>query len=692
VAGAGIASTVVRSMMEEARKGIPAGAVAAPLMGAMQGPAEDPAARDARMQARTKVQLDRVQQTSAALSQFAFGLSSATGIMSAFGMDLNGILPVISGVTGALFGLISITQALAASQAAATVANKINLAGGGLSGITSILTSFKGGATGLKGFFNILKGVSGAFKSLFPIIGKLIGPLSIIIGVLSVGKFLFDLYQDGQRKLRGLSDAADMSAEQIKKLGEAAGAQSVLEKASFKTEDTSAAQAAPLAASDKTGAEGVIEKSGGMDEFRKEYSNQIKAIEDAKGDQQRLLALYSSMAIQFSALGIEGPALENIINALKMGAGEKDVVLDFKTLSIFDEAGNIDISAIQKRAQISAQIYRDAYQPLVNGRTTDTSIMVQAETIAATTGELKSLRAAFEAGTITQADYQAATTASIAPLKEVGDASDNLTKLLQDMEIDPGTVNGLETIAEKTAVLNAALAGIDVTEFAEGLKSTDINTKSKAFTALAAATADATKEQEAANVSTNFENAVSPIQEQITALEQQIEVYDDVVAATGDTALAQQIAGDESLRAAYTAALAADVLAKANGEQGVAVNQLFDDIKKLNSLNAQVSRITPGGGGQKSPFQQAIDKLQEQKKEITSNINAYAKLRNAGFGVAESSELAADSTLAVALAAQKVGSKGYNDLLQKIRQVKRAQDELADIDPQLGTDRYNEAF
>jgi predicted nucleic acid-binding Zn-ribbon protein len=31
-------------------------------------------------------------------------------------------------------------------------------------------------------------------------------------------------------------------------------------------------------------------------------------------------------------------------------------------------------------------------------------------------------------------------------------------------------------------------------------------------------------------------------------------------------------------------------------------------------------------------------------------------------------------------------------LLQKIRQVKRAQDELADIDPQLGTDRYNEAF
>jgi TP901 family phage tail tape measure protein len=713
VAGAGIASTVVRSMMEEARKGIPAGAIAAPLMGPMQGPAEDPAARATRMQARTTEQLNKIQQTSSALSQFAFGLSSASGILSVFGTDLGGILPIISGVTGALFALISVTQALAASQAAATVANKINIAGGGLAGITNILTSFKGGATGIRGFFNIIKGVSGAFKTLFPILSKFIGPLAIV-GALFAGFQIYNAIQEeAKRKLRGLSDAADMSAEQIKKLGAAAGAENVLEKASFKTEDTTAAQSAPLAASDKTGAEGVIENAGGMDEFKTEYSDQIRAIQDAKGDQDRLLAVYRSMAIQFNALGIEGPALENIINALKMGAGEKDIVLDFKSLTIFDEEGNLDISAIQARAALSAKVYGEKYDSELKAyiATTEGSLtpeeatnrfaqsggtqavqIVQAETIAATTGELKSLRAAFEAGTISQADYQAATAASVLPLRQVGDESQNLTKLLTDMEIDPATVNGLETIAQKTTILNAALAGIDITEFAEGLKSTDINTKSKAFTALAAATADATKEQEAANVSTNFENAVSPIQEQITALEQQIEVYDDVVAATGNTALAQQIAGDESLRAAYSAALAADVLAKANGEQGVAVNQLFDDIKKLNSLNAQVSRISPSGGGQKSPFQQAIDKLKEQKKEITNNINAYAKLRNAGFGVAESSELAADSTLALALANEKVGSKGYNELLKKIKKVKKAQDELADIDPQLGTERYNEAF
>jgi TP901 family phage tail tape measure protein len=692
VAGAGIASTVVRSMVEEARKGIPAGAIAAPLMGAMQGPAEDPAAREARIQAKTTMQLDRIQQTSSALSQFAFGLSSASGIMSAFGMDLNGILPIISGVTGAMFGLIAVTQALAQSQAAAIVANKINLAGSGLSGIANILTSFKGGATGMRGFFNIIKGVTGAFKTLFPILSKFIGPLAIA-GALFAGFQLYNtLQEEARRKLRGLSDAADMSSEKIKKLGEAAGAQNVLEKASFKTADTTAAQSAPLAAIEKTGAEAVIENAGGLDEFKKEYSDQIKAIEAAKGDQDRLLAVYRSMAVQFSALGIEGPALENIINALKMGAGEKDVVLDFKTLSIFDEAGNIDISAIQKRAQLSAQIYRDAYQPLVNGKTTDTSIMVQAETIAATTGELKSLRAAFEAGTITQADYQAATTASIAPLREVGDASDNLTKLLQNMEVDPGTVNGLETIAEKTAVLNAALAGVDVTEFAEGLKSADLNKKSKAFTALAQATANATKEQEAANVASNYENAVSPIQEQIKALEAQIQVYDDVVKATGDTALAQQIAGDESLRAAFEAALAADVLAKANGQQAVAVSTLVAEVEKLNSLNNKInSRSAVGGAGQKSPFAQAIENLTKQRDEIKNNIDAYAKLRSAGFGVAEASDLAADSTLALALANEKVGTKKYDELISKIKQVKKAQQELGETDPRIGTEQYNEA-
>jgi TP901 family phage tail tape measure protein len=733
--GGGIATEIAKAASkkigQDAAAMIPSYAVAAPLMGAMQGPGEDPAAREARMNTLAKDQLINLQKTSSQLSAFSFGLSSLTGVISAFGLDLGGVMPILSGLTGAIFALTSITALLTQAKTSELIATKLKVIGDGtlLGGIRPLITSFKGGAKGLTGFSNIIKGVAGAFKNLFPTIARLLPLIGLAVAAFSIFQIASSIIEENNRKLRGLSDAADMSAEKIKKLGAAAGQENVLEKASFKTEDTSAAKAAPLAAADKKSANLVIESEGGIEEFKKEYANEIKAIENAKGDQERLLAVYRSMAIQFNALGIEGPAIESIINALKMGAQETDVVLDFKSLTIFDDAGNIDISAIQNRAKASVVAFdaaakaaqdRIQAQNAANQNTSENmfygagsgasssfdpystqapaadaeSSIVQTETIAATTGELKALRAAFEAGTISQIDYQAATNASIAPLKEMGDESQNLTDLLTKMEVDPGTVTGLETIAEKTAILNAALAGIDVTAFAEGLKSKDIRAKAAAFRALEKATADATKEQEAANVATNYENAVSPLEDQITALEQQIQVYDDVVASTGDVALAQQIAGDESLRAAYAAALAADVLAGAINGQGAAVTQLFADIAKLNSLQATVSgrSSSGGGGGRKSPFQEAIDKLKEQKKEITSNINAYAKLRNAGFGVSEASELAADSTLAVALAAQKVGSKGYNDLLQKIKQVKQAQDELASVDPQTGTDRFNEAF
>jgi TP901 family phage tail tape measure protein len=740
IAGAGIASTVVRSMVEEARKGIPAGAIAAPLMGAMQGPAEDPAARATRMQARTTEQLNKIQQTSSALSQFAFGLSSASGIMSAFGMDLNGILPIISGVTGALFGLISVTQALAASQAAATVANKINMAGGGLSGIASILTSFKGGATGMRGFFNVVKGVSGAFKTLFPILSRLIIPLAVVGAAFAGFQFYNNLQEEARRKLKGLSDAADMSADKIKKLGAAAGAENVLEKVSFKTAEVSAAEAEPLAAADKMSADQVIENAGGLEEFKTEYADAVKAIEAAKGDQDRLLAVYQSMAIQFSALGMDGTQIQNIVSALKMAAGETDVVLDFKSFTIFNEEGGVDLTSIEARGKQAAEALTAAYDADleayvadrsktdiaelllgesggysretseaqfrnvenrsllpqdISGQSRDqTQQAVLTENIAATAGELKSLGAAFQAGTITQADYTAATKASVGTLSLLGDESQNLTALMAKLEINPELTKGLTSIADKTKVLDAVLAGVDITEFADGLKSDDINEKNKALELLATRTAEATEEQENANIATNYENAVAPVEQQIKTLQDQVDLYDDVVEATGDAAFAQRVASDAVLKTAFVAALAQDALTNALGGTGTAVADLQAQVAELDALTAKVdSRAGRSGGGapQKSQFEQTIEGLVKQRDEIKNNIDAYAKLRNANFGVAEASELAADSSLAFALANEKVGSKNYNELISKIKQVRKAQEELGELDPRVGTEQYNEA-
>jgi TP901 family phage tail tape measure protein len=670
-----------------------------------------------KLKEASEAQLDQLQKMSMSISAVSFGLSSLTGILSSFGVDLGGVMPVISGVTGALFALSAATSALTQATFARTISEKVTSAGG----IGALFTQLKGGATGLRGIGNIIGRVAGAFKTMFPILSRLVVPLGIAATLFAGWQVYNNIQEEARRKLRGLSDAANMSSEKIKALGEAAGEEKVLEKASFKTEDTTGTT--PIAGSDRTEAKTFIENMGGTEEFNNKYKNEIAAIKEAKGEQTRLLALYQSLAIQFNALGMSEGAIEKVINALKLAAGEKDITLDFKSLTIIGQDGTVDTTAIERRVANSLAAYEAAFKDefdafveqariayetaekelpslqeleVAFNTTRETALKagstaVQKETIAATTSELQSLRAAFEAGTISLEDYKAATSASIAPLSQIGDESQNLTALLTSMEIDPTFISSLTNLSDKALVLQAALAGVDLTGFQEGIKSKDATTKTKALQDLATATASATKAQEESNITNSYDEAVSPIEDEIRALEEQIAVKEDVAAVTGDTALAQRIAADESLRAAFIAAQAADVLAVANGNQATAVNQLFEDIKKLDSLKSQLGS-SAGGGGQKSPFQEAIDSLKEQQKEAKNSITAYAKLRSAGFGVAEASKIAGDSMLAAALASQKVGSAKWNQLVTAIRAARAEEEAWLNSTPEGRAEQFAEVY
>jgi TP901 family phage tail tape measure protein len=671
------------------------------------------------LEAASGAQLQSLQKMSASISAVSFGLSSLTGILTAFGVDLGGVMPVISAVTGGLFALSGTVSALTQAEFAKKISKAVTLAGG----FGPLFTQLKGGATGLKGIGNIIKSVGAQFKLMFPILSRLILPLAVVATLFAGWQIYNNIQEEAKRKLRGLSDAANMSSEKIKALGEAAGEQKILEKASFKTEDTTGT--APISGSDREQAKTFIENMGGAEEFANKYKNEIAAIKDAVGQQERLLATYQSMAIQFNALGMSEGAIEKVINALRSAAGEKDVVLDFKSLTVVGEDGVINTSVIEERAKNSvaafeaavkaeqeriqkeaatsletsenmfygagsgAQSSFDPYNTQGAGANAESN-RVQTETIAATTSELQSLRAAFQAGTISLEDYSAATSASIAPLSQIGDESKNLTALLTSMEVDPTFISSLTELSDKSAVLKAALAGVDLTQFQEGLKSKEAGVKAKTLIDLAEATRIATAAQEEANITTSYDEAVSPIQDEIRALEEQVAVKQDVIAVTGDTALAQRIAADESLRAAFIAAQAADVLAVANDGQATAVNQLFEDIKKLDSLKSQLG--SAAGGGQKSPFQQAIDSLKEQRKEIKNSISAYAGLRSAGLSVAESSEIAKDSMLAAALASQQVGSRKWNELVTAIRSARAEEEAWLSSTPEGRAEQFSEVY
>jgi hypothetical protein len=130
--------------------------------------------------------------------------------------------------------------------------------------------------------------------------------------------------------------------------------------------------------------------------------------------------------------------------------------------------------------------------------------------------------------------------------------------------------------------------------------------------------------------------------------------------------------------------------------QANSVASTVTDINNLLAAQAAMDAITAraGGpsGGQKSPFQEAIDSLKEQQKEAKSSIMAYAKLRSAGLSVAESSKIAGDSMLAAALASQQVGSRRWNELVTAIRAARAEEEAWLNSTPEGRAEQFAEVY
>jgi TP901 family phage tail tape measure protein len=91
----------------------------------------------------------------------------------------------------------------------------------------------------------------------------------------------------------------------------------------------------------------------------------------------------------------------------------------------------------------------------------------------------------------------------------------------------------------------------------------------------------------------------------------------------------------------------------------------LDQLKDYKNLVPATTGATPD----KTPFEQAIEALQDQRKEIINTSTAYTRLRKAGFSAAQAFKAAKDPITAAAVATTKVGTKKWRELLALIRQV-----------------------
>ena len=158
----------------------------------------------------------------------------------------------------------------------------------------------------------------------------------------------------------------------------------------------------------------------------------------------------------------------------------------------------------------------------------------------------------------------------------------------------------------------------------------------------------------------NDARAKGSLVETIANLQKQNDVLAWLTQNGLSTAEALEIIGDSTLYAAAAA--------YAGSQDFATFTAQMDQIKALSAS----LKTTSGGAAKKSPYQEAIDKLREQRSEIGQSINAYNRLRKAGFSITASFNAAKDPVLATAIATTKVGTKKWEELVSLIEQADKA--------------------
>jgi len=630
--------------------------------------------------AASNAQLDSLQKMSTSISAVSFGLSSLTGILSAFGVDLGGIMPVISGVTGALFALSTVTAALTRAKFAEVISKRME----GIN-LGTLFTQLKGGEKGLKGIQNILGRVSGAFKNMFPMLSRLIIPLAIA-GTLFAAFELYKAVQEEQRKkIQGLGNAAAFTADQLKNLGD---------KLNIKVDTVDYSTGVGVDTRKSTQEQDRAAQFLQDPDFAVDYADPIAGLEDATTDQaQRVL---DSLATQLINSGIDEATINAIILALVQYAKRTDLELTFNAIKIDSDQAAADVvdsitPSIESFNEV--ELYPDGY-----GYGLGEEAKKEAEVASgAIKSALDSLNNAFKNGLISVDSYNA----QVATLFDLIANSQAPGMLINYLADDLGIgefVDQLDTLEAKTFAVKMAVANIQMTgdeekALIDGSKALDVSAEQReaatdVINAYADALENAAASQRAANETQLAKDRQQAINDAFAEQKLALENNDIAYSALRDSGLG---AADAIAAVGNAAFMEAFALAATAAERQAVIDQYKEFISMVQDSPFEQAKSF-SSGGKKSPFQEAIDSLKEQRQGIKDSISAYAGLRSAGLGVAEASEIAKDSMFAAALASQKVGSKKWNELVTAIRAAKAEEEAWLSTTPEGRAEQFARVY
>ena len=317
----------------------------------------------------------------------SFALSGITGVMSLFGKDMGGVTDVVFKVSSVMFALQSVVQALTSAkllELAATRASTIATKMGSTGGVAGLFTRGGGFATFGK---NLLTAGKLVARFAGPV-GAAIGAVTLAVGVF---KFFKDRAEENARKINGLGDAAQLTAEKLTALEKIFGADLAQAGAErFKFENAKAAPA--LTATRRSRAEEVRASKDFQDTFKKD----IKSLSEATPEQAKLVL--ETIAQNLQSRGATKEQIQAFTDALRIEAGQTKIKLDFAALDIGTKEGK---NKLKKNVDVVLKDYKDALKKGFGDETKKQSNKA-GQVIAST---FKTLQLNLDSGKITADEY-----------------------------------------------------------------------------------------------------------------------------------------------------------------------------------------------------------------------------------------------------------------------------------------------
>ena len=268
---------------------------------------------------------ERLGKMNAAIMSGTFAMTSLAGVGSMFGGTIGNLSQQVFKFSGLLFGLMSITQLLTQTKIAELAASRLSLASGAMK-------MAKGGG-GIAGMAGIL-GKSGPLGNIARVglgITKFLGPIGLATTALTglyVGfKLIKNQQEKSRRAIEGLGDAATLSSDKLKTLGDFFGV------AETKSPLELAKPSLIVAPQQRT----QLEELKASADFQGTFKDTIASLKTATNKQAELV--FKSLNVQLKGKGYSEEQVTTIIQALQEEAGKIDVKFDVKSLDLTTAGG-----------------------------------------------------------------------------------------------------------------------------------------------------------------------------------------------------------------------------------------------------------------------------------------------------------------------------------------------------------------